>query len=317
MVGGRDWQRSVGGEGHHLCHEHAFTVPLQLSGQGVAANEGNVDEDRVHADTPRPGNEVCDRFIGSNDDDGFGIAPLQVDQTGFDRRGVARIHTDCRRLLVAFGEGCDGAVIARLTVRIVLVDNADARQTKNIHQLLDHLLGFLVVGGAQVEHVVPLLQAQESRPGKRCDIGDLGVPGHRQGGARRGCAHRSDQGEHRLVFDQLLGVRDGGFRFVGVVKGKEFQAAAEYAAIPVDFLERRLDPKLHVLAQFLGGTAEGGRLAEQDAVGKNAGIDVRGRVGFGDRDGYRGRLRLRGRGRDGSGRRVGLRTPLEDEGRGQ
>ena len=107
----------------------------------------------------------------------------------------------------------------------------------------------------------------------------------------------------------------------GVIVDLLREAAAEYATLPVDFPECRLDPNLHVLAQFLGGTAEGGRLSEQNAVREDARFPLRGRRGGGGlciRARVRGRGRRRRlRGRSRVGLRVGPGTSLEDDNCGQ
>ena len=61
--------------------------------------------------------------------------------------------------------------------------------------------------------------------------------GDGHGGARGGGADCAYQGEHVLVFDERGSVQRGGFRFVGVVPGCEFQLAAVDAAGLVAFVE--------------------------------------------------------------------------------
>ena len=129
----------------------------------------------------------------------------------------------------------------------------------------DHLLGLLVVGGAEVEHVLQLRIPQQLGPGEGRDVGNAGGLGHRDRGPRRGRPDRPDQRED-VVVDQLQRVGDRRLGFVGVVQGRELHLPAMDAAALVDLVEGGFDAEPHVPPQLLRGPAEGGGLPEDDAL---------------------------------------------------
>ena len=220
---------------------------------------------------PRPGDQRRHRLVGTDHDHRLRLSLPQVEQGGLHGRRVARVEPDRHRLHGAPVERAPHSAIAGAAERIVLVQHRDTGHAQVLGQPGDHLFGLLVVGGAQVEHVAPLRVAQELGAGERGDVGHVRRGGHRRGRTRRRRAHRSDQGEHLLLLDEMEGVGNGRLRLVGVIAGDQFQPAAVDTAAPVRFLERGLDTQPHVPAQLLRRTAEGGGLAEQDAAGGHAG----------------------------------------------
>ena len=103
------------------------------------------------------------------------------------------------------------------------------------------------------------------------------VKGPMNGSARRGRdrlggggGRRTDgagDGEHLVLFEQLLDRFDGSGRLIAVVDALELELAALDAAGLVDFGERRVETRLHALAERRGRTFERRRLAEHDLVG--------------------------------------------------
>ena len=163
------------------------------------------------------------------------------------------------------------ALVTVTAERIVLVHDRDALDTQIRGQAGDHFLGFLPVGSAHVDDIAPRRIAQKSCAGKRSHIGHAGRRGDRHGRARSRRTDRTDQGKDLFFLDQLVGVDHRGFRLVGVVEGDQFERAAVDAAALVDLPKGGLDAALHVSAELLGGTAEGGGLAEEYPLVGNSG----------------------------------------------
>ena len=257
------------GKGHHLGDEHAGAVGAELPRQRIAADEGDVDEHRIEADVPRPGNQRGDRLVGADQNHRARIAGANVQQRRLHGRGVARIDADRHRRHVAPLQRLAHAVVAGAPEGVVLVHHGDAFDAEIAEQVRHHRLGLVVVGCAQVQHMVALAArvAQERSPGERRDVGYAGAGRHRHRGARRGRSHGADQRED-AVLDQAARVVDGEFRLVAVVEGAQFERATMDAATLIRLLECRLDADAHVAAQFLGGPGKGRRLAEQDGLGR-------------------------------------------------
>ena len=94
---------------------------------------------------------------------------------------------------------------------------------------------------------------KKTRTRERGDVGHARLRGDRHGRARCRRADGADQGEDLLLLDQLKGIDDGGFGFVGVIDGNQFQLPAVDAAKLVDLVEGRLDAAPHVRAELLRG----------------------------------------------------------------
>ena len=159
-----------------------------------------------------------------------------------------------------------------------MVHHRDALDAEVAEEVRHHRLGLVVVGGAQIDHVVALpgCFAQKGGTGERRDIGHASRCRHRRRGARRGRAHRADQREHALVVNELPGVGDGLLRLVAIIERAQFQTPPGDAAARVRLVKRRLNAKAHVGSKLLRRAGESRRLAEQDAFVGNAGDRGRG-----------------------------------------
>ena len=133
-----------------------------------------------------------------------------------------------------------------------MVHYGNALDAQVVGQTGDYFLGFLIVGGAQVDHAAPLGIAEETTARERSDVGDAGVLGNGDGCARGWGADGADQRENLLAFDQLAGVVDGGFRLVPIVERHQFEPASVDPALLIHLAEGRLHPEPHVAAQLLG-----------------------------------------------------------------
>ena len=91
---------------------------------------------------------------------------IQVEQSRFHRNGIARIHSDGYWRHLAPVECGPYSAVASATERIVLVHHGNTLDPQFLSQASNHCLCLLIVGGAQVNHVVPLRRiAQEASPG--------------------------------------------------------------------------------------------------------------------------------------------------------
>ena len=79
-------------------------------------------------------------------------------------------------------------------------------------------------------------------------------------------AYIAQKRKYLVPFDKLLGIGLGSIWLVTVVERLENQHAAVYAALAVDIFEISLDSSLHLRAQRLRGTTEGGGLANQNGA---------------------------------------------------
>ena len=266
LVVGDDGDGVVARERDDLGHEHPVSGFPQLGCEGVAADEGDVDEDRIESEEARPPDERGDRPVGADDHHRLGPAVAEVEHRRLHRRGIAGVGTDPRELELAPLERAGEALVAREPVRVVLVEDPDPGHAEVARQPLDHLLGFLEIGGAHVDHHGPAPAAQEFRPGERTDVGHAGGGGDRLGrvGGRR--ADRPDEGEDPVLLDEPAGIGDRELRLVGVVEGDELESSPVHPPRLVAFLERGADPEPHAAAERFRRPGERGGLAEQHPV---------------------------------------------------
>ena len=266
MVVGDDREGVVFREGDDLGHEHALPRFPELAREGVGADEGDVDEDRIESEPARPADEQGDRPVGADDHDRLGPAVAQVEHRRLHGQGVALVRADPRELQLAPLEGAAEARVAREPVRIVLVEDPDPGQPEVARQPLDHLVGLLEVGGADVEHHGAAPAAQELRPRERADVGHAGGRRDGLGGVGGRGADRPDEGEYALLLDEPAGVADRAIRLVRIVEGDQLELAPVHPARAVALLEGGLDPEPHAPPEGLRRARERGGLAEQDAV---------------------------------------------------
>src|SRR3546814_3663940 len=66
-----DWSSDVCSSDLHLRDHDAFAVAAQLFGQGARADEGDVHESGIHVDPARHLDELGDRLVGADHDDGL------------------------------------------------------------------------------------------------------------------------------------------------------------------------------------------------------------------------------------------------------
>ena len=266
LVGGDDRNGAVARERNDLGHEHSVSRLPELVREGVAADERDIDEDRIEFEEARPPDERRDRPVRADDHHRFGPAVDEVEHRRLHRGGIAGIGANPRELELAPLERAGEALVPRKPVRVVLVEDPEPAHPEVARQALDHLLGFLEIGGADVDHHGPASAAQELRPGERTDVGHAGRGGDRLSrvGGRR--ANRPDEGEDLLLLDEPAGICDRELRLVGVVEGDELEPSPVHAPRPVAFLERGADPELHAPAERLRRPGERGGLAEEHAI---------------------------------------------------
>ena len=195
QIGSYHRQGVVGGKRNHLRDVYTLAGTAELLGQGIAAHEGDGEERRIHPDVARPGDQRRHGLVGTDHDHRLRISALQVQQGGLHGGRVARIEPDRHGLHGAPVQRQPHAAIAGAAKRVVLVQHRDAGHVQVLGQAGDHLLGLLVVGGAQVENVGPFGIAQELGAGERGDVGHPCLRGDRRRGTRGGRADRADQGE--------------------------------------------------------------------------------------------------------------------------
>ena len=135
-------------------------------------------------------------------------------------------------------------------------------------EALDHLLGLLEIGCAQVDDEIGPLP-QEFRSRERPDVGNAPGGRDRFRCGRGGRSHGAHQSEHSLG-DQGVGVVGGGFGFVSVVTRAKPQHPVLDTSVPVRFLEGRENPEPHVRSEFARGPREGGGLSEHDRIREDA-----------------------------------------------
>ena len=116
------------------------------------------------------------------------------------------------------------------------------------------------------------LSRRNSAPVNGAMNGTSGLRGYRRGRTRRGGAHFADEGENLFLFNQSLGVDDGGFRFVGVIKVTKRKEPSIDASLLVYLMKRRLNTQPHIPSQLLGRAAESSGLSEKDPLSRNTGV---------------------------------------------
>ena len=151
------------------------------------------------------------------------------------------------------------------------MQHGHASDVQVLGQTFHHLLGFLVIGGAIVDHVVQLAVAQEIGAGEGPDERRSGRVGHRRRRQGRGRSHRSNETKHAVNPYQTQGVLEGRLGIVAIIQGCEFQLAAMHAAVPVGLLESGLEAKTHSCTQCRRRAGKSGRLPKVNFAGGNTG----------------------------------------------
>ena len=238
------------GQRHHLGYVHAFAGVAQRIGQGVAAHEGHGHEFGFRPQLlAQQLNGLRRRSVGANHNDGLRVGVGEPGRRHLHRAGVALVVPGPYQIHIAAAvQRPAGAFQPIPTIGVVLIKHGYASDAL-AGEVGHHLLGFLVVGRAHVEHVVQLGVAQELCARERPDEGRARLVGHRRRGPGGRRAHRANQPEYPISFEQPQGLGKGEVRFVAVIQRLQHQFAAMHAASVVRLFERRLDAQLHPQAQ--------------------------------------------------------------------
>src|SRR4051794_11434200 len=172
-------------------------------------------------------------------------------------------------LQTALGERHLGALAAGLAVGVVLEEHRDLLAAGR-DDLLDDLLGLVVVARAYMEDIAVEGHAQRFGPGKHAHQRNLGLCHHRQ---MRDAGRRADiaeEREHLVLLDQLPACRRRHRRLVAIVFADELEFAAVYAAGGVHMVEIRLDAVAHLYSELRRRAAEDRGLPKDDLVRRDA-----------------------------------------------
>jgi hypothetical protein len=143
MIAGDERKFRVVWERHDLGHHNPCAVRPELFRERVAADEGDVDEDRAEAEFAGELDEGRAWFVGADHDDRLGLAAADIEERALDRDGVALVGALRDELHLALLEGPLHAGEASPAEGVVLVEDRDALDAEIFGQALDHRLGLL------------------------------------------------------------------------------------------------------------------------------------------------------------------------------
>ncbi len=179
-----------------------------------------------------------------------------IRRVAFHRRGSGDLEVALVHRALHAGE-------PSLAIGIVLIEDGDVLQPDRV-QLLDDFFGFVEVAGADVEDMAVERVAQQLCAGERPDEGNACLGEDRQGGLAGRRAHIAKQCEDAFFIDQFLRVCSCTIRFIAVVQRAKLDLATVDASLGIDAAKIGERTLPHFAAEFLGRTAEGGRLADQN-----------------------------------------------------
>ncbi len=149
--------KPVGGRGrrrHHLGHEHIGPIAVgNPASQFLRAHKGNGVEDRVVLFVAGQVDEPGTCVVSADHDYGLGSRPADLFQPFGNILGASDVGTTGYGLQVELLERQFGADESIKSVGVVLVEDSNSFQIEIGHQMGYCGLGFLVVGGPDIDHI--------------------------------------------------------------------------------------------------------------------------------------------------------------------